>query len=71
MIPRDRRNRLMNYTRNFLDLEIKRIEELLKSKNIDITSSAMLSILLKKYKRDLEVIERELDELDKIKREWM
>lgn len=56
MIPQDRRNRLMNYTRNFLDLEIKRIEELLKSKNIDRTTSAMLSILLKKYKRDIKNI---------------
>lgn len=56
MIPQ---SRLMNYALNFLESEIESIEKLLKSKNIDRKSSAMLSILLKKYKYDFKAIKRE------------
>ena len=56
MIPQ---NRLMNYARNFLDSEIEKIEELLKHNNLDSMSEDLLSKLLKEYKHDFEVIERE------------
>lgn len=51
--------KIVNYALNFLDSEIKSIEKLLKSKNIDKKSSAMLDILLKKYKHDFKAIKRE------------
>ena len=56
MIPQ---NRLINYARNFLNSEIEKIEELLKHNNMDSMSEDLLSKLLKEYKHDLEVIERE------------
>ena len=56
MIPQDR---LINYASNFLESEIDKIEELLKNDTIDIVSEDILRKLLKEYKHDLEVIERE------------
>lgn len=56
MIPQ---NRLINYASNFLESEIDKIEELLKNDTIDIVSEDILRKLLKEYKHDLEVIERE------------
>lgn len=59
MIPQDR---LIKYASNFLKSEIEKIEELLKH-NMDSMSEDLLRKLLKEYKHDLEVIERELDEI--------
>lgn len=54
MIPQDR---LINYASNFL--EIENIEKLLKDETVDDASKDILNKLLKEYKHDLEVIERE------------
>ena len=51
--------KIVNYALDFLDSEIESIEKLLKSKNIDKKSSAMLDILLEKYKLDFKAIKRE------------
>ena len=56
MIPQ---NRLMKYASNFLESEIESIEKLLKDETVDDASKDILSKLLKEYKHDLEVIERE------------
>ena len=56
MIPQDR---LINYASNFLESEIENIEKLLKDESVDDVSKDILSKLLKEYKHDLEVIERE------------
>lgn len=56
MIPQDR---LINYASNFLESEIENIEKLLKDETVDDASKDILSKLLKEYKHDLEVIERE------------
>ena len=56
MIPQAR---LINYASNFLESEIENIEKLLKDETVDDASKDILSKLLKEYKHDLEVIERE------------
>lgn len=56
MIPQ---NRLMKYASNFLESEIEKIEELLKDVPVDSVSEDILRKLLKEYKHDLEVIEKE------------
>ena len=56
MIPQDR---LINYASNFLESEIKNIEKLLKDEVVNDVGKELLSKLLKEYKHDLEVIERE------------
>ena len=56
MIPQDR---LINYASNFLESEIESIEKLLNDETVDDVSKDILSKLLKEYKHDLEVIERE------------
>lgn len=56
MIPQDR---LINYASNFLESEIKNIEELLKDETVDDVSKDILSKLLEEYKHDLKVIEME------------
>ena len=56
MIPQDR---LINYASNFLESEIDQIEKLLKDETVDDVSKDILSKLLREYKHDLEVIERE------------
>lgn len=56
MIPQDR---LINYASNFLESEIENIEKLLKDEEVGDASKDILSKLLKEYKHDLEVIERE------------
>ena len=56
MIPQAR---LINYASNFLESEIENIEKLLKDEAVDDVSKDILSKLLKEYKHDLEVIERE------------
>lgn len=56
MIPQDR---LINYANNFLESEIKNIEELLKDEAVNDVGKELLSKLLNEYKHDLEVIERE------------
>jgi hypothetical protein len=56
MIPQDR---LINYAINFLESEIENIEKLLKDETVDDVSKDILSKLLREYKHDLEVIERE------------
>lgn len=56
MIPQ---YRLINYARNFLESEIDQIEKLLKDETVDDVSKDILSKLLREYKHDLEVIERE------------
>ena len=56
MIPQDR---LINYANNFLESEIENIEKLLKDEAVNDVSKELLSKLLKEYKHDLEVIERE------------
>lgn len=65
MIPQ---YRLIEYASNFLESEIKRIEELLKDDAVDSENKDKLRELLKEYKHDLEEAERELDD---IRREWM
>lgn len=65
MIPQ---YRLIEYASNFLESEIKRIEELLKDDAVDSENKDKLRELLKEYELDLEEAERELDE---IRREWM
>lgn len=56
MIPQDR---LINYASNFLESEIESIEKLLKDEAVNDVGKELLSKLLKEYKHDLEVIERE------------
>lgn len=56
MIPQ---YRLINYASNFLESEIDQIEKLLKDETVDDVSKDILSKLLREYKHDLEVIERE------------
>ncbi|MBF1192590.1 MAG: hypothetical protein HXM06_00445 [[Eubacterium] sulci] len=56
MIPQDR---LINYANNFLESEIENIEELLKDEAVNDASKDILNKLLREYKHDLEVIERE------------
>lgn len=56
MIPQ---YRLIEYASNFLESEIENIEKLLKDEAVDDVSKDILSKLLKEYKHDLEVIERE------------
>ena len=56
MIPQDR---LINYASNFLESEIDQIEKLLKDEAVNDVGKELLSKLLKEYKHDLEVIERE------------
>jgi hypothetical protein len=56
MIPQ---TRLINYASNFLESEIENIEKLLKDETVDDASKDILNKLLKEYKHDLEVIERE------------
>ena len=56
MIPQDR---LINYASNFLESEIENIENLLKDEAVNDVGKELLSKLLKEYKHDLEVIERE------------
>ena len=56
MIPQAR---LINYASNFLESEIDQIEKLLKDETVDDVSKDISSKLLKEYKHDLEVIERE------------
>lgn len=53
------RSRLMNYASNFLESEIENIEKLLKDEAVNDVGKELLSKLLKEYKHDLEVIERE------------
>lgn len=65
MIPQ---YRLIEYASNFLESEIKRIEELLKDDAVDSENKDKLRELLKEYELDLEEAERELDD---IRREWM
>lgn len=65
MIPQ---YRLIEYASNFLESEIKRIEELLKDDAVDSENKDKLRELLKEYELDLEEAERELDA---IKREWL
>lgn len=43
----------------FLEAEIENIEKLLKDETVDDASKDILNKLLKEYKHDLEVIERE------------
>lgn len=56
MIPQDR---LINYANNFLESEIEGIEKLLKDDRVNTESREALTKILKEYKHDLEVIERE------------
>lgn len=56
MIPQAR---LINYASNFLESEIENIENLLKDEAVNDVGKELLSKLLKEYKHDLEVIERE------------
>nr|DAV26363.1 MAG TPA: endoplasmic reticulum protein [Caudoviricetes sp.] len=56
MIPQAR---LINHASNFLESEIENIEKLLKDETVDDASKDILNKLLKEYKHDLEVIERE------------
>lgn len=56
MIPQDR---LINYASNFLESEIENIEKLLKDETVNDVGKELLNKLLKEYKHDLEVIERE------------
>ena len=56
MIPQDR---LINYASTFLESEIENIEKLLKDEAVNDVGKELLSKLLKEYKHDLEVIERE------------
>lgn len=56
MIPQAR---LINYASNLLESEIENIEKLLKDETVDDASKDILNKLLKEYKHDLEVIERE------------
>nr|DAW78836.1 MAG TPA: hypothetical protein [Caudoviricetes sp.] len=56
MIPQDR---LINYASNFLESEIENIEKLLQDEAVNDVGKELLSKLLKEYKHDLEVIERE------------
>ena len=56
MIPQ---YRLIEYASNFLESEIENIEKLLNDETVDDVSKDILSKLLKEYKHDLEVIERE------------
>ena len=56
MIPQAR---LINYASNFLESEIENIEKLLKDEAVNDVGKELLSKLLKEYKHDLEVIERE------------
>ena len=65
MIPQ---YRLIEYASNFLEPEIKRIEELLKDDVGDSENKDKLRERLKEYELDLEEAERELDE---IRRKWM
>lgn len=53
MIPQAR---LINYASNFLESEI---EKLLKDEAVNDVGKELLSKLLREYKHDLEVIERE------------
>lgn len=56
MIPQAR---LINYASNFLESEIENIEKLLKDEAVNDVGKELLSKLLREYKHDLEVIERE------------
>ena len=56
MIPQDR---LINYASNFFESEIENIEKLLKDEAVNDVGKELFSKLLKEYKHDLEVIERE------------
>lgn len=56
MIPQAR---LIVYASNFLESEIENIEKLLKDEAVNDVGKELLSKLLKEYKYDLEVIERE------------
>ena len=56
MIPQAR---LINYASNFFESEIENIEKLLKDEAVNDVGKELLSKLLKEYKHDLEVIERE------------
>ncbi len=56
MIPQAR---LINYANNFLESEIEGIEKLLKDDRVNTESREVLTKILKEYKHDLEVIERE------------
>ena len=56
MIPQAR---LIVYASNFLESEIENIEKLLKDEAVNDIGKELLSKLLREYKHDLEVIERE------------
>lgn len=56
MIPQ---SRLINYASNFLESEIENIEKLIKDETVNDVGKELLSKLLKEYRHDLEVIERE------------
>lgn len=56
------RKKLLNYSSNYLESEIKQIRDLLKNRKIDKNSRKILIKLDKEYTKDLNEIDKEAGE---------